>query len=210
MDLSTLFGGGTANPLALVESIFQQMVGELARHDGVADVDGTPPEDLLATTLGKRLAGMILEDRAAAPTGLPALDPAYPTPVQDEQLVDRMLALAAALGACDCWGQDVGCPVCEGAGSPGWLPPDRHLFAAYVYPAMRAVRRADDASGTTARTNRNGAVVWKSDNDSGATVDAQGVVTGVKAGSTTITATLGTDFDKKPVVIFDPTKTPTK
>jgi hypothetical protein len=136
----------------LVESIFEQMVGELARHDGVADVDGTPPEDLLATTLGRRLAAMILEDRTAAPAGLPspdpALDSAYPAPLQDEQLVARMLALAAALGACDCWGQDLGCPVCEGAGSPGWLPPDRHLFAAYVYPAMRAVRRAGDVPAT--------------------------------------------------------------
>lgn len=149
MDLSALFGGsGGLNPLSLLESIFQQVVNQLAREENFAGGD-RPPEELIASALGQRIARMIMEDQSPqairgrhlapvfADDGLDDDDPAY-----DEELADRNLSLAAALGACDCWGQEDGCPVCDGIGGPGWLPPDRQLFAAYVYPAMRAVQRA--------------------------------------------------------------------
>lgn len=54
-----------------------------------------------------------------------------------ESLADRDVLLAAALGACDCWGEDPGCPGCGGRGSPGWEPPDPELYAEYVAPAVR-------------------------------------------------------------------------
>src|SRR5688500_15458651 len=53
-----------------------------------------------------------------------------------EELLDRNSSLAAALGACDCWGAAPHCPICEGEGSPGWMLPDRELFKVYVQPAL--------------------------------------------------------------------------
>jgi len=157
MDLSTLFGGqGTLNPLALLERIFQQVVDQLARDDSFAGFDDKPPEDLIAAALGKRLARMIVDDQSPSPVRWSDPEAGYgdqpggpldDDPAYDDELADRNLTLAAALGACDCWGQDDGCPVCEGVGGPGWLPPDRQLFAAYVYPAMRAIGRAGGSPG---------------------------------------------------------------
>src|SRR3954454_4633287 len=36
-----------------------------------------------------------------------------------DDLIDRNSILAAALGACDCWGQDRNCPICDGRGGSG-------------------------------------------------------------------------------------------
>lgn len=69
-----------------------------------------------------------------------------------DELAERNLALAEALGACDCWGQDPRCHVCEGEGGPGWILPDRQLFARYVQPAIRVIR-------TQAANARTGAAV---------------------------------------------------
>jgi hypothetical protein len=53
--------------------------------------------------------------------------------------------LAGALGGCFlCWGEDNGCKNCGGAGSPGWLAIDKHLFRKYVQPVL-------DKSNTTER-----------------------------------------------------------
>ena len=54
-----------------------------------------------------------------------------------EALVDRNMILAAAVGACDCWGYEPACPVCSGAGSAGWTRPDAELFSEFVEPAVR-------------------------------------------------------------------------
>jgi hypothetical protein len=63
-----------------------------------------------------------------------------------EELADHNLLLAAALGACDCWGADPQCPVCEGAGASGWTDPDPGLFAEFVAPAVaRAAARSQPA-----------------------------------------------------------------
>jgi hypothetical protein len=52
------------------------------------------------------------------------------------ELFHRNAAVAAALGACDCWGERANCPLCNGEGSPGWVPPDESLFAIYVGPVV--------------------------------------------------------------------------
>lgn len=63
-----------------------------------------------------------------------------------EALVDRNLLLAAALGACDCWGQDPECPTCSGEGSAGWVQPEPRLYDEYVQPAN--VRMAGEGGFT--------------------------------------------------------------
>jgi hypothetical protein len=44
--------------------------------------------------------------------------------------------LAAALGACECWGDDTSCRRCSGHGGSGWLEPDADLFQMFVGPAV--------------------------------------------------------------------------
>ena len=50
-------------------------------------------------------------------------------------------------------------------------------------------------------TRKNGSVVFATSDAAVATVDATGVVTGVAAGSCSITATLGTEVDVVPLTV---------
>lgn len=72
----------------------------------------------------------------------------YDTEAYDA-LVDRNVLLAAAVGACECWGYDPDCVVCRGAGSAGWVQPDARLFTELIEPAIRRrpapTSPADDA-----------------------------------------------------------------
>jgi hypothetical protein len=62
-----------------------------------------------------------------------------------EELRRRVEELAAALGACPlCFGDDLLCPTCHGAGEPGARAPDPVAFRRFVVPALdraRAVMR---------------------------------------------------------------------
>lgn len=67
-----------------------------------------------------------------------------------EALADRNLLLAAAVGACDCWGREPDCDVCGGEGSAGWAQPDPRLYAEYIEPtAQRMPTRDWPASSTS-------------------------------------------------------------
>lgn len=69
-----------------------------------------------------------------------------------QSLVERNSILATAVGACDCWGFEPSCPVCEGAGAAGWMTPDADLYSRIVEPA---VRRMADANETFAAAGSN-------------------------------------------------------
>jgi hypothetical protein len=72
----------------------------------------------------------------------------------DEKPVDTNLLLAAALGACECWGLRAECEICRGYGSAGWLKPDPELFEEFVRPAVDRLsgRQADDRESDSAVT----------------------------------------------------------
>jgi hypothetical protein len=57
-------------------------------------------------------------------------------PAADDAIIDTNMLLAAALGACECWGSRPGCPLCQGQGSAGWTQPDPELFEELVGPAI--------------------------------------------------------------------------
>jgi hypothetical protein len=59
----------------------------------------------------------------------------------DQAPTDINLLLAAALGACECWGQSTHCDLCQGYGSAGWTEPDPDLFDEYVRPAIDRLPR---------------------------------------------------------------------
>lgn len=69
------------------------------------------------------------------------------------QLREWNRALAGALGACDhCWGADMLCPRCRGAGEPGSYAPERPLFDRLVLPAVIRLRRQSVRPPTPAST----------------------------------------------------------
>jgi hypothetical protein len=125
MDLSALLGRGLSDHLALAERTVAQVIDRLAADESMVGSDETPAERI-ATALGNRLARMVLDEETSA--------------ARYEELADRNVALASALGACDCWGESADCPTCDGDGSPGWLPPDPPLFATYVRPVVHRFR----------------------------------------------------------------------
>jgi hypothetical protein len=53
-----------------------------------------------------------------------------------EGLAGTNVLLAAALGACECWGLRADCDVCRGYGSAGWTEPVPELFYEFVGPAI--------------------------------------------------------------------------
>jgi hypothetical protein len=68
----------------------------------------------------------------------------------DRFAADTTLVLAAALGACDCWGMVADCSVCAGAGTSGWTEPDVELFREFVGPALARISAEQEqkASGS--------------------------------------------------------------
>jgi hypothetical protein len=59
-----------------------------------------------------------------------------------EDLREKNDNLAAALGACYlCWGEDPECQECSGRGQPGFFAPDENLFAEFVIPALKKMKR---------------------------------------------------------------------
>jgi hypothetical protein len=71
-------------------------------------------------------------------------------------VADAHALVAAALGACDCWGTDDGCPTCGGDGSAGWVEPDAELFRLFVGPAFARMNAATAAAPAASadRTDR--------------------------------------------------------
>jgi len=58
----------------------------------------------------------------------------------NRNLLRMMDKLAGAIGAChECWGADPACRTCGGHGHPGFFPPDRLAFEAFVLPVVRAM-----------------------------------------------------------------------
>lgn len=58
---------------------------------------------------------------------------------EHEKLQSRCDALAEALGACYCWGEDPKCRGCRGRGHPGALAPEPDKFDEYVLPMLMTI-----------------------------------------------------------------------
>ena len=54
--------------------------------------------------------------------------------------------LAAALGACECWGLRAECHRCHGRGSAGWIQPDPELFEEFVRPAISRLSKQNGSN----------------------------------------------------------------
>jgi hypothetical protein len=143
---------GATSELAAVESLLMHVLPD--------------PMGFAERVLGELAQRLTSEPGAAGSAAGPDVVPGQVT-LDHEVLVERNLLLAAALGACECWAEDAGCPVCLGKGSAGWVPPDPELYAAFVAPA--AVRSGSPGQGPapappTARSQRRVSRTWTAPN----------------------------------------------
>ncbi len=77
-------------------------------------------------------------------------------PDEDGTAIDMTMLLAAALGACECWGLRPGCARCWGDGAAGWVQPDPELFEEFVKPAvarMPGVSAVDHGRHTSVKSS---------------------------------------------------------
>jgi hypothetical protein len=124
--------GAALDPAALLPRVVQQLLAQILGADGAATPPGdanASPEDQMAHAISGWLT-QLLTGGDEEPT-LSMLD--------WDDLLDRNSAVAAALGACDCWGEDPDCAFCGGEGVPGWARPDEECFGTYVRPALAAM-----------------------------------------------------------------------
>ncbi|MEU6040722.1 hypothetical protein ABZ801_35525 [Actinomadura sp. NPDC047616] len=135
LDPGLLLQRLAADPWGFLGRVLQQALDQMGEETSVGHGE-RPPEDLMAMVLGTWLTRLV--------------DAGEDEPHPDEELRARNDALAAALGACGCWGTRAHCPLCGGAGEPGWALPDRSLFACYVHPALRTVARHRAVAAETA------------------------------------------------------------
>lgn len=133
---------------ALIQNVIQHaLVSATGNQPPDVSPDGVGSEGMIAKVLGDRLGQMFAGSNSEPDdTDMPLLaDEAEEDFDLYDELLERNSVLAAALGACDCWGEDAGCDICRGTGEPGSMLPDRRLFARFVQPALRAIRRANGA-----------------------------------------------------------------
>ncbi len=57
----------------------------------------------------------------------------------NEKMIERYRTLTKALGACECLGENVICPICHGKGVPGAFLIDEKGFNKYVYPLIQKI-----------------------------------------------------------------------
>jgi hypothetical protein len=119
-------------------------------------------QEVLLARLNQRPPGDPLRDVVAqmlkqrgAPASKPQTDPHVLLRAARDALnamQSRNAIIAAALGACrECWGEELECPECKGAGGPGWIAPDPTAFETWVAPAIRAVARGAGGSSEEER-----------------------------------------------------------
>ncbi len=146
LTLDTLVDRVMVDPMSFIERILQEVLDQLDRDGVFADSDSNnKPEQLVATAIldatspessrprPRRAEGASPVKATAVETSPAASDgPGVEVALIDdyEQLVERNGDLVVPLGACDCWGKQPSCPICDGEGAPGWLPPDKALFTA--------------------------------------------------------------------------------
>jgi len=149
MDLNALIGRGTLGERIIQQvqdRLVSQLQDRLASNETLSGISETlagnsdkPPEEVIGTVVGDWLAGMIVSEHSSAMPEKPTVGDRNAERLHYREISNRNTLLAAALGACNnCWGTRADCPVCDGAGTPGWVLPDPQLFASYVHPAVRA------------------------------------------------------------------------
>jgi hypothetical protein len=131
------------DPSGFAGRLLNQAMGQWGQATGptaTAFYTATTAEDYTATTA----ENFTVSETVIAPE----------RPTANEGPVDINILLAAALGACECWGMQADCCLCQGQGSAGWTQPESDLFDEFVRPAIARLAggyadgRAPDTSVT--------------------------------------------------------------
>jgi hypothetical protein len=139
MDLQSFLGRTALGSFAFAEQVLTRAQAQLEADGTIAPSQSL--EEVLTTALGNRLARALAQDMSANAEAS-FLAPHGPSPGDYEELIERDSRMTAALGACVCWGERTDCPVCSGAGSPGWVRPDDDMYEVNVRPAVAALERS--------------------------------------------------------------------
>lgn len=146
-------GGAAAPTMALLDAVRdgsgdprKAMLAALTGGDGGPQIDmimkliNDQGEDANAA-LREELMAEVREEQAEAVAELAAT--ARRLFEENAAYSQRLEDLAAAMGACPtCFGDDLLCDTCHGAGRPGARAPEASEFARYVMPAVERVRAA--------------------------------------------------------------------
>jgi hypothetical protein len=129
------------DPSLIIERVIQRaLVNSVDENVSHTRQDVLATEDLIVDLLGNRLAQVLAADSPnSGKQDSSVLDYFAGELAHYQELMERNNAVAAALGACDCWGEHEDCAVCQGAGTPGWAVPDKRLFSRFVQPALRTI-----------------------------------------------------------------------
>lgn len=81
------------------------------------------------------------------PTG-PELkeESAYPDDAKESTAAQTLL-IAAALGACDCWGRRPDCPACSGEGQILFFTPEASLYEQFILPVAKRMAAMEEPDG---------------------------------------------------------------
>ena len=112
-------------------------------HPALAELaaqSGTSPETMQKMALLQKLMGQetAANDHDAERRRKRQKMAARIRQLQEEHIRQRarLDALAEALGACYCWGEETDCRACRGRGQPGATAPDMDRFEEFVLPLL--------------------------------------------------------------------------
>jgi len=136
-DVTALLERVLPNPRGFAQRLLMQLMAQFgeAAEPGARTFNSTASAFYTATTE---------QDFAASNV---VITPEHPA--ADEAPAGTNLLLAAALGACECWGLRADCDQCQGAGSAGWTDPVPELFDEFAGPAL--ARLSDVSADNLAR-----------------------------------------------------------
>jgi hypothetical protein len=157
-DVQALLDRVLPDPRGFAGRLLQQVVTEYglipeparAQAAFYAAEDAVPGDDFIVadswpgneTRHDETAPGETLGDEAAASGRLADGPSGEPAPDAATAASDINILLAAALGACECWGARAGCDLCLGQGASGWTQPDPELFDEFVRPALERLSAA--------------------------------------------------------------------
>ena len=73
----------------------------------------------------------------------------------NEKMIERYRMLTKALGACECLGENVICPICHGKGVPGTFLIDEKGFNKYVYPLIQKITQTVEQADVSEEKQEN-------------------------------------------------------
>jgi hypothetical protein len=131
---------GSADPQKMVVDLLGSQAGASPETGMLLKLLGEN-EEKGSDELREEVRAEILEEQAEAIGGLETA--AERLLAENRDLQRRLDALAAAIGACPaCFGEDLLCETCAGAGAPGSRLPQAGEFHNYVSPALARVSAA--------------------------------------------------------------------